>query len=173
MNALRWEESNTSPESGKKILAHELFHLYQEEFSGFSLGSEDHEVPEAGPRWTTEGTAEYLAYRAMDAGGVLDYQTERNSTVVRHGVDKPLSEMETLAGYRTARGNIYAYFLLAAELLASSTGQSSLIHYYMLQQPGTTWQEAFKIAFAMPVEEFYELFEEHRAAGFPGVDIPS
>jgi hypothetical protein len=41
-----------------------------------------------------------------------------------------------------------------------------------LQQPGATWQEAFNTAFGMTIAEFYVLFEEHRAAGFPEVNIP-
>ena len=62
---------------------------------------------------------------------------------------------------------------MAAELLASRTGEPSLFHFYSMTQPGTTWQEAFQAVFGMTVEEFYELFEEHRAAGFPEVELPS
>ena len=38
--------------------------------------------------------------------------------------------------------------------------------------PGTTWQEAFQAAFGMTVEEFCEIFAEHRAAGFAELDSP-
>ena len=37
--------------------------------------------------------------------------------------------------------------------------------------PRPGWREAFERAFGMTVEEFYELFEEHRAAGFPEVEV--
>ena len=37
-------------------------------------------------------------------------------------------------------------------------------------QPG--WRLAFEAAFGMTIDEFYELFEEHRAAGFPEMEIP-
>ena len=39
-------------------------------------------------------------------------------------------------------------------------------------QPGTSWQMAFEAAFSMTVTEFYELFQEHRAAGLPQLDVP-
>ena len=178
-NALRLEESKTPPENIKKISAHEILHALQHELAGVQGGSDDVSVPKTGPRWLSEGIAEFLAYQALSAADVLSYDTKRNSTdprgFVKRGeyVDKPLSELETMVGIRAAPGSIYSYFLLAAELLASRTGQSSLMHYYTLLQPGTKWQEAFETAFGMPVAEFYELFEEHRAAGFPDPNRPT
>ena len=169
VNALRLEEQNTSLEYLQKIIAHEMVHALGHELAGVRGGSDDYSIPLTGPRWLTEGIAEFLAYQAMSAADNLDYDTIRMLEFVGHGkhVDKPLAELETIVGIRAARGSTYNYFLLAAELLASRTGQNSLIHYFTLLQPGTTWQEGFETVFGMPVEEFYELFEEHRAAGFP------
>ena len=174
VNALRLEERKTSLESLRKITAHEMVHVLQNELAGVRGGSDDYSIPETGPRWLTEGIAEFLAYQAMSAADNLDYDTKRIWEFVERGrsVDKPLAELETMVGIRAARGSTYVYFLLAAELLAAHTDQSTLIHYYTLLQPGTTWQQAFKTAFGMPVEEFYEWFEEHRAAGFPCLDCP-
>ena len=70
---------------------------------------------------------------------------------------------------------------LAAELLASHVGLSKLPNYWMeletrmvpLRVQGDRgWPEAFENAYGMTVDEFYALFEEHRAAGFPEVEIP-
>ena len=61
---------------------------------------------------------------------------------------------------------------MAAELLAPRAGQRALLEFYALMQPGTSWQMAFEAAFSMTVTEFYELFEEHRAAGLPQLDVP-
>ena len=36
-------------------------------------------------------------------------------------------------------------------------------------QPG--WRVAFESAFGMTVDEFYDLYEDHRSAGFPEVAI--
>ena len=157
-----------------KISAHELIHAYQSGFSVLPSGSQDHEVPRNGPRWLREGMAEYFAYRAMDLGGVFDYDTKRNSdrglAWGARQVDKPLEEMETRQGY-LGLPHKYPFLVLAVEMLASHAGEDALLRFFMLQQPGTTWQGVFKPAFGMTVAEFYELFEEHRAAGFPEVEL--
>ena len=156
-----------------KISAHELLHAYQDELSGLpASGVPDDEVPFHGPRWAKEGIAEFFAYKASDAGGVLSYDTKRANSVSRaENMEKPLRGMETwedgLKGYG------YDLPLLGAELLASYAGEDALLRFYMLQRPGTTWQEAFQSAFGMTVEEFYGLFEEHRAAGFPDPEGPT
>ena len=162
VDTLRWEERKTRPEGRKKISAHELFHVFQHELSWGHRG----------PTWMTEGTAEFLAFKAMDAAGVFDYERERDSTnrwgFVERGknVAEPLKDMET-----SHKGVDYTYFLLAAELLAHHAGESTLINYFASIQLGTTWQQAFQTTFGMAVEEFYVLFEEHRAAGFPEVEV--
>ena len=149
-----------------KISAHELLHAYQDDLSGLpASGVPDDEVPFHGPRWSKEGIAEFLAYKVSDAGGVLSYDTKRaNSVSHAKNMEKPLRGMETWEG--GLKGYSYDLPLLGAELLASYAGEDALLRFYMLQRPGTTWQEAFQSAFGMTVEEFYELFEEHRAAGF-------
>ena len=159
-NTLRWEERGTSPDDRKKISAHELFHVFQ---THLSWGH----PPEA--TWLSEGTAEFFAFRALAAGGVIDYAERRGPRFVKPAerVDKPLRDMET--GHRDVT---YTYFLLAAELLASVAGEESLIRFLEIQGIMDNWREAFEAAFGMTVEEFYELFEDHRAAGFPEVEIP-
>ena len=158
-----------------KISAHELIHAYQSGFSVFPGGSQDHEVPRTGPRWLREGIAEYFAYRAMDLGRVFDYDTKRNSdrglAWGARQVDKPLEEMETRQGY-LGLPHKYPFLVLAVELLAFHAGEDALLRFSMLQQPGTTWQGVFEPAFGMTVDEFYQLFEAHHAAGFPELEIP-
>ena len=168
--------AQTKPKYRMKVAAHELLHAYQTALGGLRHSSSDDQVPTAGPRWLREGIAEFFAYKALDAGGVLSYETERNSTsnhqgfvAQAEGVDRPLSEMEKKDGLHRVP---YPFLLLAAELLASRSGEDALIRFFSLGQPGTTWQEGFETAFGMPVKEFYELFEEHRAAGFPEVELP-
>ena len=155
------------------LSAHELLHAYQDELSGLpASGVPDDEVPFHGPSWATEGIAEFFAYKASDAGGVLSYDTKRaNSVSHAKNMEKPLRGMETWEG--GLKGYGYDLPLLGAELLASYAGEDALLRFYMLQRPGTTWQEAFETAFGMTVEEFYGLFEEHRAAGFPDPEGPT
>ena len=108
----------------------------------------------------------------MDAGNVLDYESKRNSDrglVSRaERVDKPLREMivqdqirkhtQPIPLFPTGRGT--------AGIPSRRTWIASLL--LGSKATRTTWSEAFRVAFEMTVEEFYLLFEEHRAAGFPG-----
>ena len=163
--------NNREPKYQVKIMAHEMYHKYQNDLSGLRSASADHVVPETGPRWLREGSAEYLAFKSLSEGGILSYESERNRFVSRaKTIDKPLSEMEKREGY-IGINHRYKYFLLAAELLAKNSGESNLLEYHALQNSQTTWQEAFEKAFGMNVGKFYELFEEHRAAGFPELDV--
>ena len=166
-------------EARMKVIVHELVHAgYQHFQSGLDVGGANNRVPDAGPRWLSEGSAEFLAYRAVSAGGVLSYQAERESKepwgFVRQAqyIEKPLRELETWDGFSSTRISASEYSLMAAELLASHAGERALLDYYRRLQPGTTWQMAFEAAFGMTVDEFYTLFEERRAAGFPELEIP-
>ena len=62
---------------------------------------------------------------------------------------------------------------LAAELLARRAGGvSEIMRFYELLDAQTDWRETFQTAFRMSVDDFYAMFERHRAAGFPDLDIP-
>ena len=164
--------NNREPKYQVKIMAHEMYHKYQNDLGELRSASADHVVPEAGPRWLREGIAEYLAYKSLSEGGILSYESERNSRLVSSAkkVAKPLIEMEKREGYVGISGR-YKYFLLAAELLAKNSDDSALLEYHALQKRNTTWQKAFEKSFGMNVGKFYDLFEEHRAAGFPELDV--
>ena len=153
--------------SHMKVAAHELYHVYQHCLSGLSGGARNHEVPANGPHWLSEGSAEFSAYRAMSEIGELSYDEERRGFAERaKRVDKPLSEMETWDGLSSEAFG-YTYSLMAAELLASLAGEGALMRHYELAQPSATWRDAFATSFGMTVDEFYDLFADHRAAGFP------
>ena len=165
VNASNVWYQNTKPKYRMKVIAHELIHAYQNDMRGLNVSG-------GGLGWLTEGIAEYLAYKSLSEGGILSYESERNSRIVFDAkrVDKPLSEMEKQEGYRGVSG-AYNHFLLAAELLAKNSGESNLLKYHALQDSKTTWQEAFEKAFGTNVGKFYDLFEDHRAAGFPELDV--
>ena len=173
MSVFRSFYSNNEPKYRTKVIAHELFHMYQNDLDELGSASGPDGVPEFGPIWLREGIAEHLAYMSLSEGEILSYESERNSFVENSiGGDKPLNEMETRGGFQDFRGSSYQYALLGAEFLASLSGEESLIDYHRFQHEDATWQDAFENAFDMTVEDFYELFEEHRAAGFPEVYIP-
>ena len=159
----------------KTMTAHELFHAYQHDLSNLSIGGDADDVPRGGPRWLSEGSAGFFAYRALSEVGILSFDEKRNSLVegAKYVGKQPLSEMETWGGLSGIRGDPTDYSAMAVELLASLAGESSLIEYYANLTRETTWQKEFQNTFGMSVDEFYDLFEEHRAAGFPDPNRPT
>ena len=100
------------------------------------------------------------------------------------GGDGTTSEADII---RTRAISACTYFCgyLASELLASQVGVAGLSKYYMLLEPAMMprgipeaefprpgWRTAFEEAFGLTIEEFYQLFEDHKAAGFPELTIP-
>ena len=137
-------------------------------------GASEGQVPQMGPYWLYLGINYYLREQAISTAGFVQYEEIREiSHVVQANlVERPLRGMETREGFVGEDRTGHRVGLLAAELLSSYSGQSSLVRYFAFLQPGIPWQEAFESAFGLTVEEFYDRFEAHRAAGFPVVDAP-
>ena len=144
------------------IWAHELVHVFQYELA---------ETSSLQPEWLTEGAAEFLAHRAMLSSGGALHSAERREWVVERAkdIDKPLRELETRDNFHGG----YLYGHMAAELLASRAGEGAILRYYALLTRETDWRDAFESAFGLTVDDFYVLFEAHRAAGFPALEIPA
>ena len=155
-----------------QLPAHELVHTQTAVLSGlgFALGSNG--ISYAGPEWLTEGVADFLAWQALSEGGVKPYGEIRHFLLrnsKRH--PEPLEELETRNSFRS-KYNSADHAILAAELLASRSGQGSLFDYYDSLEPGTTWQRQFQETFGLRIGEFYDLFERHRKEGFPELELP-
>ena len=130
------------------------------------------EVRVHGPAWLTEGVAEFQAAWVLSKGSVIPYHQRREHSARQSPqAELSLHEMETYDGLLSGRGH-FDVAVMAAELLAVNAGEESLIAYWTLLGPETPWQEAFQTAFGMAIEESYALFQEHRAAGFPELDLP-
>lgn len=156
-----------------KTCAHEYFHLVQNKLTnGNLIGAADNEVPRGGPRWLIEGAAEYVGGLAADAAGALGYVSYRNSN--RAGavnVTLPLSDMEVLAGISVGGGAGYNLAFLACDFLAPETGPrfpsvQSLVRFWELVGRGSSWPQAFQVAFNRSVADFYVQFEQYRLASF-------
>ena len=190
-------ESFGEPDGLMGIMAHELVHAaYQLRLTGsFTDPAAFEGRSVATPRWLTEGMASLLPEIVLAEYRGIPYSQARVPHVSRAAdIDIPLRDAETWPTDRRERVGpeeeraiidcIYKCGYVAVELLASHVGLSKLPYYYMylessmvpegyddeLPRPG--WRIAFERAFGMTVEEFYALFEEHRAAGFPEVDLP-
>ena len=110
--------------------------------------------------------------RALAMGGAVPYEQSRGKLVsLSQRVDVQLKETETYDGLRAGPGR-YDMAALASELLAAQAGEESLITFWTLLGPDTTWQEAFEANFGMTVHEFYPVFEAYRASGFLELDLP-
>ena len=147
------------------------------------------------PVWLLVGSEKLHIYMSLSKAGLLSYESERKgpqgSVELGMNIDKALSALETLHGFgfppfvdlalagsvgdprlNDVRGEI-EYSLLAAEFLASHVGLAALMRYYEHVRIGTTWKDIFQTVFGMSVEEFYDLFDAHRMAGFPSLAIPA
>ena len=125
-----------------------------------------------GPVWLRNGFDLFFVGRAWSFREKRDYYTPRRSDHVervKEEDDRPLKERETREGFYETSSFNHAF--LAADLLASRAGESSLMRFYALSEPGTDWRITFQSAFGLTVDEFYDLFEAHRAAGFPETEI--
>ena len=156
-----------------RTAAHELSHVYQYTLQKYGHFDNMHqEVRVIGPAWMQEGFATFHSDRALAMGGVVSYEQSRQRLIrqSRH-VDVQLEETETYDGLKAGPGRS-DMAALASELLAARAGEEALISFWGLLGPDTPWREAFEAAFEMTVEEFYPFFEEHRADGFPELDLP-
>ena len=160
---------------GLKTVAHEVSHAQSSNLSNLQLyaSSSSSGVPDAGPVWLAEGSAEFLAWRALSAGGVVSYDDQRSLFVwdLNDMDPEALGKFETVRGFKSSWIN-YHYSMFAAELLASHAGESSLIEYYDSLRSGAAWQTVFRNTFGLSIGEFYDRFEKHEAAGFPKLEIP-
>ena len=121
----------------------------------------------SGPYWLMSGAAGYFAWQSVRPIGPESCDTIRSSFAGRsEPPEVSIVDIETRAGYREVNGSGQLAFL-AVELLAELAGPEAVISYYASLQIETTWQVEFQNNFGMTVEEFYELFEERRASGFP------
>ena len=109
-----------------------------------------------GPEWLT-GTTQYAeaAYRA--ATGRETFEESRNRLrIMASRTEQPLLHRHEDAVSRALR-------FLAADWLAQRAGEPALFEYYRLLPSSDSWQEAFKGAFGIAIDDFYAAFAEYRA----------
>ena len=157
-----------------QLVSGEFNNAQKYDWSELRLSSPRDKVPKAGPRWLDSGSTGFLVRYMMSDAGLKTYEAYREDLVSgARRINAPLSTMETRTGFEAAGSSPYEYSILAAELIAHHAGNNALMHYYTSLKYGTTWRKEFQNAFGMTVAEFYDLFEEHRAAGFPDPNAPA
>lgn len=126
------------------------------------------------PLWLVEGSAEYLAWYAIDRLGLLDLEIARDfwigSTVaspVLAGVPLSALERPTING----SASVYEIGAYAVSQLVDRAGVASLFEYIALAG-GPHQFDAFAAVFGLPLASFYAEFESARASAWPvGYDV--
>lgn len=147
------------------------------------------------PAWFSAGVAKFLYRRAYQPegppGGFYGVFDQTYAETRRHAVSVAdprvtgnttratvrLKDVETMPALSSTNywdvACVYSCGFLAAELLANRAGGvSELLRFYALLEPRTDWRETFQTVFRVSVDDFYAIFERHRAAGFPELDVP-
>ena len=120
-----------------------------------------------GPTWFVEGMATYFGEL------ITSLHTGETDFLCRDCEigEVPVSDIALTA----AEDSLYCAYMcgaLAIELLASIVGQRHVVDFYTMRRPGQTWQQAFEEAFNISVPDFYAMYDQHRAAGFPELNPP-
>lgn len=147
-----------------KIAAHEAFHLLQYEVIGqraMSVSGLD-EVPQAGPWWLLEGSAEYFAYLAVVADGATTLGSVRSRWIgSARASGATLVALSTLRGQRET-GGAYDIYALANELLLRDRDPRLTFAYLEAIARGVEWHEAFSSNFGRTFDAFVAEFEAYR-----------
>ena len=156
-----------------------------------SLNPDGHTLP----AWFSAGAAEFIYRRAYQPDGppggfhgAFDrtYDQARRFAITnadpsvtgnRNRAAVSLKDVETppersSTAYSELACALHCGFL-AVELLANRAGGvSEIMRFYALLDARTDWRQTFQTAFRITVDDFYAMFERHRAAGFPELDVP-
>lgn len=144
-------------------ILHEYFHNVQFYLTRTRTSS-------AGAAWLIEGSAEYARTWVDVRYGLTDWETQRKRWILQtRGITRPLSSMETVRGSEE-EDFIAKYSLgyLAVEYLVANVGEQAVLKkYWEWVGSGLGWPIALEKAFGIPLNTFYERFEEYRQVEFP------
>jgi uncharacterized protein YjdB len=151
----------------KKIVQHELFHVWQ--WENHWLNNNPALV---GAYWIAEGSAELMGFKGVDATGALPFATgvgcnvkESSDFALSHPPGLPaLSSVETAQTFNGVQGPIYTTSMLGMNELTTQNGLASLKTYADAIAAGTEWHTAFQTAFGVSTTAFYSGFPAYYAS---------
>ena len=149
---------------GTWVLAKEEFIVLIDRTAGAnSINSGEDDIPRAGPRWLSEGTAVLNASLAM-ADARLTSMLVVRSQWAQQTKSSPvtLQRLAILRGQFEAGSNAWGIMPLAVERLVGEGGAAKLLAYYEAIGRGEAWQSAFGTYFGKSVDAFYAEFEAYR-----------
>jgi RTX calcium-binding nonapeptide repeat (4 copies) len=158
-----WFADSTSNRT--KIAVHETFHILQIDQAGdrtFNSGFDD--IPRAGPRWISEGSAELVGYLAIADARLTSMSTVRGDWVQRaRSSPVTLQRLALLRGQFEAGPNAWGIMPLAVERLVGEGGAAKVLTYFQAIGRGDPWEAAFAAAFGTSIEAFYADFATYRS----------
>jgi hemolysin type calcium-binding protein len=147
-----------------KIAVHEAFHVLQYELAGDrSLNSGFEDIPRAGPRWLSEGSAELVGYLAIANAGLTSMSFVRADWAQRaKSSPVTIQRLAVLRGQFEAGSNAWGIMPLAVERLVGEGGTARVLSYYEAIGRGQPWEAAFAAIFGKSIEAFNAEFEAYR-----------
>jgi hypothetical protein len=163
-----WNMRDAPAADRVRVVVHEYFHLWQADAAGAEAAS-----GRLGPAWLVEGSANFVAFRALADAGVVDWNDAREYLVlVANGIssmDRPavpplrdLTDDAALVGPGVGCCS-YAVATLAVERLTGAAGPAALGRYFEAIGRGDDWRVAFTAGFGRDPDAFSDAFETERA----------
>lgn len=138
------------------VFVHELVHHYLQEATAPSALTPDYGPGYSGhgPWWLVEGSAVYgeVLYEVSRGIASYDERLEWRLNDAQHST-RMLAELETHANFNENTAAGYGLGFLAVERLVEFSSEDALLRYNELLLHYDTWQDAFKVAFGMAVDE--------------------
>jgi hypothetical protein len=148
------------------LLAHELTHTVQYEFSRGRRSTSE--------QWLREGFAEWVEVYVMDVLGFTTWDRARGIALrrVRDAARKQppstFAEMVTYPDWvrtvqQSSEEGVYAQALLAADLLIARHGRDTVVGYFRLFETSEDRLANFRAAFGQDLTAFESVFRDHLA----------
>ena len=156
--------TGVSNSNNTKIAVHEAFHVLQSELAGDrALNSGFDDIPRAGPRWISEGSAELVGYLAI-ADARLTSVTAVRADWAQRTKSSPvtLQRLAFLRGQFEAQSNAWGIMPLAVDRLVAEGGAAKVLSYFEAIGRGTPWETAFTASFGRSIDAFYTEFDAYR-----------
>lgn len=143
-----------------QLVAHELVHSLQYQFSGGTRGASE--------QWLREGFAEWVSFRVTESLGLSSFESLRESLLTplvgaRFGLlPAPLDDLVTFPQWvdaqRRSEAPLYPQAFIAVELLIEMRGIATVIDYFERFKAGNERQRAFAEAFGLERTAFDRAF---------------
>jgi hypothetical protein len=148
------------------LLAHELTHTVQYEYSGGRRSSSEQWLREGFAEWVEVYVMDVLDFTAWDQARAIAVQRVRDAA--RKQPPPPFTEMVTYPDWvrtirRSGEAAVYAQALLAADLLISRHGRDAVIGYFRRFETSEDRLANFRAAFGQELSAFEQVFRDHVA----------